>query len=323
MNRKHISVDILLSTYNGKLFLKGQIDSIIDQTFTQWRLIARDDGSIDSTEDILNRYSKKDPRITLIQDDLGNLGPCQSFAELMKHLTADYVMFCDQDDVWVSEKIERMLKPAISSDLDYPDKPILTVSDLIITDENLNRFSPSSFWKYQGYSPNKKPGFNTIIVQNKFPGCSMMFNRKLVEILKDIPSEAVMHDWWIALIASAFGKISIINEPLVYYRQHCLNRIGVSQNSISGIIRRISTDYMGIFKRVFLNMDFKELRQAQIFRSRYYEMLDDNKKDILDSFCDLSIPGILRNKIFVQPFPLNLRFFFIVLLYKIRALRKY
>jgi hypothetical protein len=227
-------------------------------------------------------------------------------------------MFCDQDDVWLPDKIEKMLKIAKSFEAENPAKPILTVSDLCVVDDNLKKLSPTSFWEYQRYSPAKGSGFNSMIVQNKFPGCSMMLNKKLKVLLNEIPQDAIMHDWWIALVASAFGRIAIIDEPLVCYRQHSINKVGLSENSLYGLIRRMLKNYKTIYKRIFLQKDFIELQQALSFRAKYFNMLNDKNKEILDSFCNLSILGILKNRIFIQPSLLNIRLFFVIILYKIR-----
>ena len=99
-----------MATYNGEKYLREQIDSILKQTFKDWKLIMRDDGSKDRTIEILNEYEKKDKRIKVLQDNKGNLGVAKNFEELLKNSSGEYVMFSDQDDYWMENKIEKYIK---------------------------------------------------------------------------------------------------------------------------------------------------------------------------------------------------------------------
>ncbi len=108
-------VAILLSTYNGQLYLKEQIDSLLDQTYKNWCLFVRDDGSSDDTLQIISTYAKKCPeRIVLLTDNRGNIKPAASFMQLLSMVDMDYYMFCDQDDIWLSTKIERTYEEMVS-----------------------------------------------------------------------------------------------------------------------------------------------------------------------------------------------------------------
>ena len=102
-------VDILMATYNGAAFVEEQVRSIIQQTFTNWRLLIHDDGSIDATMDILHRLAEEDNRIVLIEDGMQHFGVARNFIHLVALSTAPYCMFCDQDDVWQPNKVEKMV----------------------------------------------------------------------------------------------------------------------------------------------------------------------------------------------------------------------
>ena len=104
-------VDILLATYNGERFLDEQMHSLLSQSYTEWHLIIRDDGSTDNTLAIIQRYKKQYPnKITILEDNLANLGACRNFGRILEQSDADYAMFCDQDDVWLPKKIPRPAK---------------------------------------------------------------------------------------------------------------------------------------------------------------------------------------------------------------------
>ena len=102
-------VDILMATYNGEAFVEEQVQSIINQTYTDWRLLVHDDGSTDKTMEILHRLAEEDERVVVIEDGVQHLGVAKNFIHLAKQSTAAYCMFCDQDDVWLPNKVEKMV----------------------------------------------------------------------------------------------------------------------------------------------------------------------------------------------------------------------
>jgi rhamnosyltransferase len=124
-------IDILMATYNGEKYIHEQIESIINQTYKNWRLLISDDGSVDGTVEIIKKYIKKDKRIELIEDNLGNLGVVKKFRELLKRAEADYIMFSDQDDIWLNNKIERTLNEVFKFK-ERIEAPLLIHSDSFI-----------------------------------------------------------------------------------------------------------------------------------------------------------------------------------------------
>lgn len=227
-----MSVDILLATYNGEAYIREQIDSLLGQTYRDIRVIVRDDGSTDATREIVAEYAGK---IEIIFDH-ENLGPQQNFARLMRFSTGEYIMFCDQDDVWKSDKVENSLKCMKQLEAAWGNIPLLVHTDLCVVDKDLEVLAPS-FWEYVKLNP-KNNTLNRLIVQNVVTGCTMLMNRALLELSKNIPKEAVMHDWWIALVAAAFGKIAFLDEATIYYRQHGKNQVGASKYSLISLIKK-------------------------------------------------------------------------------------
>ena len=228
------TIDILLSTYNGEKYLRDQIDSIINQTFSNWRLIIRDDGSSDNTLEIIHQYKQYLPeKIILLNDSPGSLGPARSFSCLMQESSAPYIAFCDQDDVWLVDKLEKQLALLQQYEKQRSDHyPLLVHSDLIVVDQHLSVIS-RSFWQYQHLSPAKMSSFQSLLVQNYVTGCSCLFNRALLERSVPVSADAIMHDWWLALIAMDQGKIINMPEPTLMYRQHDKNDTGAKRWSIS------------------------------------------------------------------------------------------
>lgn len=221
-------VEILLATFNGAKFLKQQLESLQNQTYTKWKLLVCDDGSTDDTLQILNDFKNKSPNEVEIHLNRSkkSRGPSKNFNVLMLKSRARYVAFCDQDDVWLPTKLEHSLNLLRNLEKNFGNLPILVHSDLIIADENLNviRNSMVRTQKFD-YSSNKT--IAKLLVQNCVTGCTMVANRALVKLCGFIPKEAIMHDWWLALIACAFGKLEFLDESTIYYRQHGGNMVGV------------------------------------------------------------------------------------------------
>lgn len=235
-------VTIMLATYNGEKFIKEQLDSIVSQTYTNWELLISDDYSKDNTFNILKKYQREySDKIFLTKNDEQIHSAKGNFINLFNHVNnSDYYMFCDQDDVWENNKIEILINQISNYD---DTKPILMYSDLKIVDKNLNTIN-DSFMKFtKNYFP--KDDFKNFLLENHIPGCVMFFNKALKKKITYIPECCRMHDWWVALCASTYGKIIFIDQPLNLYRQHEKNTIGAKKRkihiSIKSFINRIKT----------------------------------------------------------------------------------
>lgn len=222
-------IDILLATYNGEKYLNQQIDSIITQTYKDWQLLIRDDLSTDNTVNIIKNYICKYPdKIRLIEDNKGHLGLAQNFGALLELALSEYIMFCDQDDIWLPNKIELTLNTMKAAGQTWPNTPLLVHTDLKVVDETLIPIA-ESFWKLHRISPESDCQLKKIIYRNIVTGCTVMINKKAKEISMPFPPEAWIHDWWIALNVVKYGKIIHIATPTVLYRQHIANLIGVKK----------------------------------------------------------------------------------------------
>ena len=219
-------IDIILATYNGRRFLKEQIDSILNQTVKDFTLLIRDDDSTDGTNELLDIYASMYPdRIKLIRDDKKAGSAKQNFFLLMKECDADYIMFADQDDVWEKDKVEKALACMKKTEKKYGKKiPILCHGDLEVVNSELKTIN-GSMGKMQKLNYHRRK-LRDYLVQNNITGCTMIINKKLNRLCREMPEEAIMHDWWLGLIASAFGKVRYIGEAGIKYRQHEKNAEG-------------------------------------------------------------------------------------------------
>ncbi len=226
-------IDILLATFNGELYLAEQLDSVRAQTYGNWRLLARDDGSTDATPAILRRYAALEPeRIAIVEDGPCGLGARGNFSRLMQRADADYVMFCDQDDVWLPGKIDTLLGAMRKLESETgADAPLLVHSDLRVVGPGLEELHPS-FWAYQSIDPDFGKSINRLLIQNVVTGCAALCNRRLVELSRPIPPESLMHDWWLALVAVSYGRIAYVADATVLYRQHGANTLGAKRKTL-------------------------------------------------------------------------------------------
>ncbi len=238
------NIDILLATYNGQAYLAEQIDSILAQSNQDWRLLIRDDRSGDNTINIIKDYVERYPdRIKLIEDNHGHLGASLNFQQLLKNSTAEYIMFSDQDDIWLPQKIELTLDLMKVTEKAYPGKPILVHTDLKTVDSSLRTIAEST-WEYQGIPPEIGNKPDEVVFQNMATGCTIMINRKAKTISLPIPKEAIMHDWWIAINVAKQGKIVYVPDQLVLYRQHANNAVGAKKppaKTIRGFLKNLFT----------------------------------------------------------------------------------
>lgn len=233
-------IDILLASYNGEKYIAEQIDSILSQTYEDWFLYIKDDCSTDNTVNIIRGYEKRyKDKIKVVLSDKPSGSAKNNFFSMLQYSKSDYIMTCDQDDVWIPEKVKityNKMKQAENRDKDIP---ILVHTDLIVVDENLNTICDSLF-KMQNLDSNRDK-LNNLLVQNIVTGCTVMINRRLLDYIETVPTHAIMHDWWMALVASALGKIIFVGEQTVLYRQHNDNDVGAKQvNSANYILKRLS-----------------------------------------------------------------------------------
>lgn len=283
-------IDILMATYNGEKFLNEQIDSIINQSFNDWRLYIRDDGSKDNTLNILNSYAEKyKDKIIIVKDNKGNLGSKLCFNELMKHSTSEYIMFSDQDDVWLEKKVEIMINKIKEAELvNGKIIPCVVHSDLSVVNSKLETINPS-LWNYEKIDPRKN-SFNRLLMKNTITGCTMIMNRTLKELVKDVPLMANMHDHWIALVASAFGKIEFIPEATILYRQHENNVVGALKQKNDGkeLDNKSLKKVIGkIFNTIDIHVFDGRFNQAKAFKEVYGDKLNDNQIKILNEVVNL------------------------------------
>ncbi|QSH40374.1 glycosyltransferase family 2 protein [Lentisphaerota bacterium ZTH] len=280
-------IDILLATYNSEKFIEEQLLSILNQDMDDWKLLIRDGGSKDKTLQIISSYCHKYPdRIQLISSS-GNSSAVENFTALLRLSRAAYIMFADHDDIWCRDKVKKTFAQMQKGEEKYGiDLPLLVFTDKYIVDQE-KKPKASSFFKYSALNP-AKTSINQLLVQNVPAGCTMLLNRKLAELALPIPEKAVMHDHWISLVASAFGHISYLDEPTLFYRQHSCNYYGAAKYNTGYFI------YNALKGKINLKSRFRQnIEQAAVFLECFEHLLNIEQRELLEEFLKLkTVSGI-------------------------------
>ncbi|BCG61260.1 glycosyltransferase family 2 protein [Paenibacillus sp. URB8-2] len=300
-------VQILLSTYNGEQYIEQQLDSILNQTYKNISVLIRDDGSEDNTLIIIKSYIRKYPGIfSLIE--ARNVGVINSFFELILNTdeNAEYFCFCDQDDSWLSHKIEYAVKELSVTN---PTVPALHFTSTFPTND---MYRTEKIWPRL----RKKPTFYNALIENVAVGATITFNRSAKELIKyKMPnsSNIIMHDWWLYLVVSSLGVIIYNKEPSILYRQHKSNLIGADVSWVK--------KYKKKWYRFKSNKNKHFLyHQAYEFQKIYKDLLEDNERRELDLFLlpreklNSKLYFLKHTKLYRQSCSENLLFKFLVIL---------
>ncbi len=301
------AVQVLLSSYNGEKFIREQLDSILAQEGVNIRILVRDDGSADGTQEILREYRQANRNIEVLYGE--NFGAVKSVFTLIAAAdkTVPYTAFADQDDVWLPDKLARAVSLLESGG--EPDVPLAYCSAVQPTDAGLRPFRPAIRYR------RIRAAFGNALVENMCTGCTCVINGTLRELLcqavageeepksgaaaVDFPlyvpaqeniihaghfqkrirtQEIIMHDFWIYLVAGAFGRVIYDEESRILYRQHGANTIGIASGVLENYRRRV---------RDFKRNRGKLKRQAEEFERLYGEWLaeqDAEKARLLRGF---------------------------------------
>lgn len=289
-------IDILLATYNSSQFLEETIKSLFDQHHTEWRLLIRDGGSEDKTPEIIKKYTQQFPGKIVLFHSAGRSGTCENFSVLLSKSSAPYVMFCDHDDIWLPDKISKSLSCMKEQQQKYGDNtPLLVFTDKRVVDQTLAVID-NSYFHYQNLNP-ANISLNRLLVQNVPSGCTMLINRALADLCRNIPKEAFMHDHWVSLTAAAFGHLVCLDEVTILYRQNRQNVFGASKYAWRYFIHRYRQGgYAAILERFYQNV-----RQARGFYDCYKDLLDQEKKEVVREFASLKeLSWLNRRKVLLR-----------------------
>lgn len=284
-------VEILLATFNGEPYLSEQLDSILSQDTQNWHLTASDDGSSDRTVEILDAYAQTYPeKIKRVVSGRQFHNARDHFFWLMEQCDADYIQFCDQDDVWHPDKLRLLQEALEEAEAAYgADTPLLAFSDQAVVDKNLELIAPSMMVLQQ--QDSRALDYRNLLYQNVVSGCTMAINRPLAKLAAGCTDtqQVIMHDWWLALTAARFGKMVYVDQATIDYRQHGDNSVGAKNvRSPAFLIYRL------LHLREFRSVVFFQKRQALCFLDSYREALSDEEITYLREFGANHSPASLK-----------------------------
>lgn len=266
-------VTVLLSTYNGGNYLVEQLDSLVAQQGVEVNILVRDDGSTDNTRELLDKWQEKGVLSWYTSE---NLGPGKSFMHLLKSAApGGYYAFCDQDDVWLPEKLKLTMEKMQSVEKANPGKPVIVHTDMYVVDERLNVVH-NSFWRSSGLRPDILRTFPYLCVCNSVNGCTIVMNSAARELIleKYVEQELIIHDVISALTVSYYGGIiDYVEAPTVLYRQHSSNVVGAVAYSKGRAIRnRLANIVKVLGRNVKVYKAVNKIGRINIFSYLYHKV---------------------------------------------------
>lgn len=297
-------VVVLLATFNGSPYLRQQLDSIAAQSHRHWQLVVADDDSQDDTLSIVQNFSEDHPnRVRILRGGAVGSARANFFRLLNAAGPAPYFAFCDQDDVWSPDKLEVLVRRCQQLQTQRGDAPCLVYSDLAVVDAQLGLLNHSFMNQVRAHPYGIT--YKTLLTENAIPGCAMLFSATLADVFRANEfdqSKAIMHDWWIALLASTLGHLSYVPTPLVNYRQHATNTLGSVHRSGPAFI----------FSKLFRGDRSAALQsywQASAFLTAYGDLLGPAHHAEIYAFASLRhrrkierVRVILKHRILKQTF---------------------
>lgn len=299
---------ILLATYNGEEYIATQLESLKKQTYGNFEVIISDDCSTDKTIEIIKQNIKVDNRFFLIEqrENIGALKNFNFLINVAKTKNINYIMFCDQDDFWLEDKIKVSYEniKKIKNDV----KLLYTKKKLV--DKNLKSIEKKIKYK------NEETDLKVLLHQNPIYGCTMIINKKLLNLLENkIPKEFINHDHYIAIMAKIYGEIFYLNKETILYRQH--------ENNVSGSIMT------PLYKKVLNKTNLKKNINAFYFIINYLLVnhqgkLSHNEEVMLKNLQQKFEKGdkigiiiyMIKNRIFKLTFKGTLNFYFQIFIRK-------
>lgn len=220
-----MKISVVLPYYDGGKYIKEQLDSILKQLGEKDEVILSVDRAMDGSMELLEKYAKKDKRISLIQGP--GKGVVKNIQYAVSKSSGDIIFLADQDDVWLDKKVEKVMRafsnPNVSAVLHNAE----------IVDENLKKVGQTTFeWR------NSRPGPWKNFMKNSYIGACMAFRSNLKKWIFPIPDKIFMHDYWIGVRAEDVGKVIFLREPLLLYRRHSDNVTGLKHESLYFMVKK-------------------------------------------------------------------------------------
>ena len=257
------TIDILMATYNGAAYLQQQINSLLTQTYDNWQLLVHDDGSTDATRSILEQYARQDSRIRIIDDGCSLHSASENFMHLLRYATADYCIFCDQDDIWFENKLQVLYDVICTRNQAVPQ---------VVYGNGYMYHCDSG--RVEGRSVLKAPERleDVLFLNGGIQGCALLFNKAMRTLCLDRPEYVVMHDHLFTLAALTFGEFTYVDCFLMLYRRHA----ATVTDACHGNFKQKTKSFAK--KKVTPLMQKDHYRALQSFYAHYAEKMPSEKR---------------------------------------------
>ena len=276
-------IDIILATYNGDKYIRQQLFSLLAQTYTDWRCIVHDDGSTDGTLSIVKEIATLDSRIILKEDGIRLHDAGKNFLHGLSYSTADYICFCDQDDVWLDTKLEKMFAAIEACNNEIPQ---VVFSNAYLWKSDTNVICGNATLAF----PNDIESL--LFLNCGIQGASAIFNRKMKDCLLVPLENLVMHDWYLTIIGCTIGEIGYLHENLMLYRQHGENVTGDADGSMK-------KKFLAVLMRKSPLVDCKHLKSLESFFQVWREKLSENDRKSIQGFIEVVKKGFFARFLFI------------------------
>jgi glycosyltransferase involved in cell wall biosynthesis len=295
------AVEIAMPAYNCAPWLDDFMHSLLDQDFAAWRLLARDDRSSDDTNHrLLGWQSRLGRRMAVLPDSgVRNLGVIGNYNAVFAATSARWVMSADPDDVWLPGKISRTLAAMRQAeDSLAADTPVAICTDAQVVDGDRRPLAPS-FWRWSHMNPSLMRKPRRVAMESVALGSTMMVNRALLDVALPIESQAAYQDWWLALVAAAFGHVGTLDATTILYRRHGCNATSDPYgHTLFGVLRRTLAS-PGAPRRRLEKVLAPAAVQAAAFVTRYGARLNGRDAAALRSLAKLPTLGPIQRRLAV------------------------
>ena len=288
-------IDIAVPTYNCAPWIDAFMHSLLAQTYTTWRIVTRDDGSKDETVAKIAAWQQKlGDKISILPNPLGqNLGAVGNYNVILAACQSNFVMQGDPDDLWRANKIALTLQIMHEACNQYGvATPLIVCTDAEMVSENLELIS-RSFLKWTRMRSKTVSRLQSMLMESPVLGATSIVNRPLLKMALPLPAQAAAQDWWLALVACAFGKIIFVDQPTISYRRHGSND-SLTPLTANGL--RAITHVAQARSRLSFLVD-QTVRQTQGFYERFSAQLSNSEKDAVLIICNFRKLGPLAARL--------------------------
>ena len=270
------SIAVCLATYNGEKYIAEQLESLLSQTYQNFKLYIADDGSTDRTLEVIKDFLKRFNSQIDVKVNEKQLGVVKNFEQLITQSKEPYIACCDQDDIWEPNKLELQLEAIKRAEKRYLGVGCLIHSDLSMIDDKA-RILQESYFDFRGYKLKKAKDLGHILGPSGVMGNTLMFNKKLCTQMLPFPPSLDTHDYWIGIVAELYGRRITLNEPLVKYRIHTDN--------VSNSLQRLES--VTVYKRMFskqIKLPYIDSERSKLMEYLLEQKLRDEDRRCIEAF---------------------------------------